>query len=192
LNFLLFPDLIKRFADEALRRTQESGYYNPSSYALIRDVLTAALHPFNLVPNDVLPGIIYLVFAAAFLLKSWRAWALSKAARGDSQNARSLLIYFSILVYTIAMPRMKDYAYMLAIPSVLFALESFEIKTPRWLMFLPLVLLVPRESVEEPRLFSWVFATLWKYYPLFVALFFWRVYMQELKLEKCAEPKTPA
>jgi hypothetical protein len=72
------------------------------------------------------------------------------------------------------MPRMKDYAYILVIPSILFAIEHFEILVPRWILF---VLLVLVSCYTMPPVFQ-IFSD---YYSLFVALFFWYLYLCEFK-----------
>jgi hypothetical protein len=84
---------------------------------------------------------------------------------------------FAILVFVITMPRMKDYAYMVAIPSVLFAVHEFDWnRIPRWVLVLPLVLVPPR--AEWPWLFDGIFDLFWSYYPLFFAGLFWFFYVQ--------------
>src|SRR5262249_3141655 len=95
---------------------------------------------------------------------------------GNNYNL-SFLILFSILVYTLTMPRMKDYQYMIAIPSVLFAIENFEILIPRWIVFLLLLFIYRGGAYPGPPLFRF----LPEYYPLFVASFFWYLYLRELK-----------
>jgi len=59
----------------------------------------------------------------------------------------------------------KDYAYIIVIPSILFAIEHFEILVPRWILF---VLLVLVSCYTMPPVFQ-IFSD---YYPLFVASFF--------------------
>ena len=182
LNLILFPDLTKQFISYSIEIiTNEQGLINPSSLAFINETLTGSLTHLGLIPSSILVNVIYLavgiwIFWTIWISwTSWRAWRLVKIVDEGNNFNRSFLILFSILVYTLVMPRMKDYAYMIAIPSVLFAIERFEISVPRWIVFLPLVLL--SSGGARPPLFQ----VLWDYYPLFVASFFWYLYLRELE-----------
>ena len=175
LNLILFSDLTRQFISEAMKRINESGVINPSSHGFINQMLRTSLSPFNLIPSSMLVNVIYLAVGICIVWTSWRAWKLVKIVDEGNNFNRLFLILFSILVYTLIMPRMKDYAYMIAIPSVLFAIERFEILVPRWIVFLPLVLISSGDS--RPPLFR-IFAD---YYPLFVASFFWYLYLRGSK-----------
>jgi hypothetical protein len=174
LNLVLFPDLTKQFISWAPRTTNEQGHLNPSSLAFIRDMLTSSSDHFGLAPNSILVSVIYLAVAIWIFSRSWRSWRLGKVDNEGSNYDLLFLILFSILVYTLTMPRMKDYAYIIAIPSVLFAIEHFKVSVPRWILFLPLVII---SYYTIPPLFR-IFLD---YYPLFVASFFWYLYSCELE-----------
>jgi hypothetical protein len=193
LNLILFPDLTKQFISEATKgTTNELGHLNPSLLALIRDVLTSSLAHFGLAPNSILINVIYLAVAVFIYLAvavwiieiSWRSWSLIKVADEGNNYDSLFLILFSILVYTLTMPRMKDYAYIIAIPSILFAIERFRISVPHWILFLPLVMI---GFYTMPPLFR----VFWEYYPLFVASFFWYLYLCELD-KRSASAELPA
>jgi hypothetical protein len=187
LNLILFTDLTKQFISQALKRTtDEPGQYNPSSLSFITDALTTSLNHLGLVPSSMVANVIYLAVGILILWISWRSWKIVKVTNEESNYNLSFLILFSVLVYTLTLPRMKDYAYIVAIPSVLFAIEHFEISVPRWVLFLPLVLI---SHYSQPPLFRFF----WDYYPLFVASFFWYLYLSELKKPSAlASPtKTP-
>jgi hypothetical protein len=174
LNLVLFPDLTKQFIWWASRTTNETGHLNPSSLAFIRDMLTSSLGRFRLAPNSILVNVIYLAVAIWIFCVSWRSWRLVKVVDEGNNYDLLVLILFSILVYTLTMPRMKDYTYNIAIPSVLFAIERFKMSVPRWISFLPLVII---SYYTMPPLFR-IFLD---YYPLFVASFFWYLYSCELE-----------
>jgi len=185
LNLSLFPDLTKQFILEAMNRITEPGYFNPSSLAFINDALRSGLNHFRLIPSSSLVNVIYLAVGVWILWTSWSAWRLVKIVDEGNNYNLSFLVLFSILVYTLIMPRMKDYAYMIAIPSVLFAIERFEILVPRWIAFVPLVLI---SAAARPP----IFMILSKYYPLFVAGFFWYMYLRELKKQSVLSPNAGA
>jgi Glycosyltransferase family 87 len=190
LNLILFPDLTKQFISQAMTRITDetdTGFVNPSSLAFINDTLTSSLDHFSLIPSPMLVDVVYLAVCIWILWTSWTAWGLVKITDQRNNYNLSFLVLFSILVYALIMPRMKNYAYMIAIPSVLFAIEHFEILVPRWIVFLPLVLISP--IYPRPPLFR-VFPD---YYPLFVASFFWYLYLRELKKKlACDRPASPS
>jgi hypothetical protein len=156
------------------RITDETGFLNPSSLAFINDALRGLDH-FSLIPSLMLVDVVYLAVCIWILWTSWTAWRVVKIDDEGNNYNLSFLVLFSILVYALIMPRMKDYAYMIAIPSVLFAIERFAILVPRWIVFLPLILISP--IYPRPPLFQ-VFPD---YYPLFVASLFWYLYLREIK-----------
>lgn len=158
-NYGTFPKFSRDFVTQAWSRTQESKLINPSSLAFIRDALPTSFT--SLAP------VIWFVFAVSIYALSWRAWR----SRGDRSPRESIL--FLILVYVVTVPRMKDYAFMLAIPSVIFALTHFRPRRPEWLLILPLLL---NSKVSAPVLFETPFALFWGYYPLAVALGFWALF----------------
>jgi len=127
-----------------------------------------------LAPNSILVNATYLAVAIWIFCASWKSWRLAKVVNEGSNYDLLCLILFSILVYTLTVPRMKDYAYIIAIPSVLFAIEHFKVSVPRWISFLPLVII---SYYTIPPLFR-IFLD---YYPLFVASFFWYLYSCELE-----------
>jgi len=174
LNLVLFPDLTKQFISWAPRTTNELEHLNPSSLAFIRDMLSSSLDHFGLAPNSILVNATYLAVAIWIFCASWKSWRLAKVVNEGSNYDLLCLILFSILVYTLTVPRMKDYAYIIAIPSVLFAIEHFKVSVPRWISFLPLVII---SYYTIPPLFR-IFLD---YYPLFVASFFWYLYSCELE-----------
>ena len=174
LNFIIFPDLTKDFILEAIKRTtNEPGPKNPSSLAFVSDILTSLAH-FGLSPSPLLVNVTYLAVIIWIIWMSWRSRKFAKVVDEGSEDNHLFLILFLILVYTITMPRMKDYAYIIAIPSVLFAIEDFEISVPRWFLFLPLLVSHYYTMPPLARIF-------WNYYPLFVASVFWYFYLRELK-----------
>jgi hypothetical protein len=175
LNLILFTDLTMQFISEAVKRTtDELGQYSPSSLSFITDTLTSSLGYLGFIPSPMLINVIYFSVGILILWISWRSWKVVKVGDEGSNYSLSFLILFSVLVYTLTMPRMKDYTYIIAIPSVLFAIEHFEISIPRWVLFLPLILI---SQYTQPPLFRFF----WDYYPLFVASFFWYLYLYELK-----------
>ena len=179
VNFFLFPELTRAFLEEALVRISESGVICPSSLAFFGDAVNAFGQALGLGSLSFVSKILYFIFAGWILFvsgKSWLTWGAGRPMRADG---RAFLVLFTILTFVLVTPRMKDYAYILAIPSVLFAVQNFKISVPKWLFFLPLVL-IPK-GAAWPQPFEIVFIEFWGYGPLLLALFFWVIYLKELR-----------
>jgi Glycosyltransferase family 87 len=174
LNLILFPDFTTRFVLDALERTSESGVICPSSLAFFRDALRQVLAHLRMDSDPIVATPLYLAFASVILCTSWKAWRTSRL-----RDARTFLILFVIVVYALTMPRMKDYAYMLVIPSALFAIEQFAVPVPRWWMVMPLIL-IPATTASPP-LSHLPYVLLWDYWPLFIVFCLWSLYLRELK-----------
>ena len=164
-NYGLYPTFSRSFLTEAWSRTSESQVINPSSLAFIKD----ALPKFA----DVGAPVVWLAFAIFVYVVSWRAWRRQNTAPTGLES-----ILFLILVYVLTVPRMKDYAYMIALPSALFAIQSYRVRRPEWLLAIPLAVNTARSA---PLLFETPFGLLWYYYPLAVALGFWWIFVDEFR-----------
>jgi hypothetical protein len=181
INLAIFPEYTKQFIFEALERTKESEVFNPSSLMLITYLITKIMGHFGLGLGSLVAKVLYVVFATSILWASWNTFCTFKTLKEKDDFTRFFLILFSILVYTLTMPRMKDYAYMLAIPSILFAVERFEMRIPRWLLFVPFILISPYTyPYAQPPLFRTVGYVFWHWYPLLIAFICWYVYSREV------------
>lgn len=188
LNYLVYPEFTRTFISEALSRTGESGFVCPSSLAFVTDIWTHMLANWDFIPTHMFAKITYV--ALAFLIL-WRSFHdCSQASRNGSQilDKKTFLVLFSILVFTLTMPRMKDYAYMIAIPSLIYAIHEFDLQIPRWVLFLPLVLIPP--TTTWPLFFQEAFRQFWSYYPLFLATLFWFFYLKETHVPPTTTPPT--
>jgi hypothetical protein len=179
LNYLMYPEFTQTFFSEALARTGESGFICPSSLAFVTDVWTHFLSGWEFMPAKAIAKVTYLALASFILWRSWKSWHQAKGSGCRNNQDRIFLVLFSILVFTLAMPRMKDYAYMIAIPSLLYAMYEFEFQIPRWLLFLPLILIPP--TTTWPPFFQEAFREFWSYYPLLLAALVWTLYLNQLK-----------
>ena len=166
VNYFVFPEFTSRFIFEATQRVGDWGATCPSSLSFIGTIVTNGLAQFGGTAVSIVAKTIYAGFACLIL---WISWNVLRRERNSMT-----IVMFTVLVYVLAMPRIKDYAFMIAIPSVLYAIENLEIEIPQWLLFLPLVL-VPIHN--RTPVFGVIPETFWSYYPLFIALFFWWVYV---------------
>lgn len=175
-NFLIYPELTRTFVAEALSRTSETGVISPSSFAFMTDAWRSLLSNWPGLPAGIISKTTYLVFVVYVFRRSWHSWKQSQKKGLQTQNERLFLVLFSILVYTVTMPRMKDYAYMIAIPSLLHAVYEHHFRIPRWVLFIPLII-IPT-TTTQPLVFQAVFQQFWTYYPLLLATLFWSFYLK--------------
>jgi hypothetical protein len=189
LNYVMYPEFTRTFITEALSRTGESGFVCPSSLAFITDAWIHLLSRWEFLPANGIAKITYLTMAIFILWQSAKSWNEAKGSECRSSQDRNFLIFFSILVFTLTMPRMKDYAYMIAIPSLLYAVYEFDFQIPRWILFLPLILIPP--TTTWPPFFQEAFREFWSYYPLFLAALFWYFYLGQLSRTGLPRPNRP-
>lgn len=185
LNFIMYPEFTRTFVVEALSRTGESGFVCPSSLAFLNDAWTQLLSRWDFLPAGAIAKMTYFVLALFVLLTSWQSLNRAHARGSRISSEQKFLVLFSILIFAITMPRMKDYAYMIALPSLLYAVYEFDIRVPRWVLFLPLILIPP--ATTWPPFFQEAFRQFWNYYPLFLASLFWFFYLSQLRTEKAEQ-----
>lgn len=112
ITYLSSPDLFQGFVDASARLT-ERGVVNPSTAELIKDAFAAASRTSAGTVPAIVPGLVYLLAAAAVALVTLIAIARLNAAK---LNQRTLLqIYLACLAYGLAIPRFKTYSYVLVL-----------------------------------------------------------------------------
>ena len=186
INYIIYPDLSLSFLSQAVHRTtNEAGYINPSSYAFFTETFGSLAKFFQLNEVPLITPMAYVSLVTGVLIRSQKAWGKKRTSE-DSKSTDRLLILFSILIYALVMPRMKDYAYILMIPSVLFIFVSFDFRVfPRWIFLALPLLIVPTTRI--PPLFRGFYTEFWEYYPLAIVLISWWLFI--LKIEDDAKPK---
>ena len=186
LNYILYPELSFSFVSQAIHRTtNEAGYINPSSYAFFTGTFANLAQFFKINEIPLIAPMAYVSFLTAIYMRSLKAWNKKRSSE-DSKSTDRLLILFSVLIYALVMPRMKDYAYILMIPSVFFIFVSFDFRVfPRWIFLALPLLIVPTTRI--PPLFRGFYTEFWEYYPLVIVLISWWLFI--LKIEDDAKPK---
>jgi hypothetical protein len=121
LNMAIAPglthDYLGLFADTN-DRMDDRGINNPSSLSLFRDVIDLTAYAPGLPYNRVSGTIAYITYLVALILILIRSgW--HQRAKFRHCDPR-LLIYLGCAIYTILMPRMKDYSYILMLLPALF------------------------------------------------------------------------
>lgn len=115
LTALVRPGLFAGFLRNAAA-LDDRGRVNPSTLALVRDGLDripAAGAPPHL--DGFLYGLFVIVVLAALI------WA---SRRHDFRSDRAPAVFACLLAYALCLPRLKDYSYILLIPSAVFVVVA--------------------------------------------------------------------
>jgi len=172
LNPVLNPPLTHDYL-EVLSNTNSSlderGSENPSSLALLRDVMHLGANVPGLADNRTTGTLVYAAFLLALLV------VLARVIWSERQKFRNadpkLLLYFGCALFAVVMPRMKDYTYILLLMPTLFVLRDIGKRSmvPDYLL-LAVGLMICAQSPQTyvPRLVSLVYL-LQSYLPLFIA-----------------------
>jgi hypothetical protein len=172
LNLVLFPDLTHEYLgvfNNSNPSLEGRGDINPSSLALLRDVLHPnARHPVSPASHDsaTLAYIAYLL--ALLLVLSTVAWRGRERLRNADPRH---LLYLGCAVFAVAMPRMKDYTYILMLIPTLFVIRDLGRRNvaPDYLLLAAFMMLCAQpQQTYVPRLPILIY-TLQSYLPLFIA-----------------------
>jgi Glycosyltransferase family 87 len=125
LNPALSPhlthDYLTLFSDSNLRM-DDRGIVNPSSLAMFRDLIDLTAYAPGLSYNVAAGTNVYIVYLAALVLVlAVGAWSTRFKLRGADPR---LVMYFGCALFAVAMPRMKDYSYILLLIPALFAVRD--------------------------------------------------------------------
>lgn len=148
--------------------------YNHSLLALIRDLFdkSEAAKFLDAVPVFV-PNVIYVVAVVCILIVSWRAVRNRSAIEGE--NSLLELIYFACLVYALAMPRMKTYSFILLIPPTYHVIRKC-VKPEAFIYLFMILALTKWTPLPVPDFVRF----LWWYFPWFLALLIWVLFLRNL------------
>ena len=177
-SYVLAPKLSADYVDNFIftlaEKGGERGAVNPSSQALINDVVSFFTVVILGVGWQNLYGLpFYLAYLAFvyFLSKPVFINLLKSNKVGDKLK----LVLFSTLVYAIVIPRFKDYSYILLIPAAYYLLTRYAAKIPKNALLALLLIPLPKAfkilvvdtliPLKDHPLFS----------PITSSEFFWRL-----------------
>jgi hypothetical protein len=172
LNLSFSPDLTHNYLAQfssANLRMDDRGINNPDSLAMFRDVIDLSSFIPGLDYNRQSGTIAYYAYLVALALILIRA-AWNKRAALRTTDPR-LLVYLGCAVYAIAMPRMKDYSYILMLIPTLWVIRDLGRRkvTPDYLLIaLGLMICGQPQQSRVPGLAGLVYM-LQAYLPLLVA-----------------------
>jgi hypothetical protein len=172
LNQPFSPDLTHNYLAQfsnANLRMDDRGINNPGSLAMFRDVIDLTSFMPGLDYNRQSGTIAYYAYLAALVLILIRAGWNKRAALRTADPR--LLVYLGCAVYAIAMPRMKDYSYILMLIPTLWVIRDLGKRkvTPDYLLIaLGLMVCAQPQQSRVPGLAGLVYM-LQAYLPLLIA-----------------------
>lgn len=175
INFFAQPVLFKNFLINALS-LDERGIINPSSLALIRDVINIVQNKNNFVFPSKFDLLVFLIFSVVILLFSWKA--IINLKKGKVYNSALWLIFFTCLIYSLLVPRFKNYSYILEIIPTFFLIKNLKNTKLSFALYL-----LPLLTINNPYslLPGFVLDLFWAYYPLIISFIIWIFYIYEIR-----------
>jgi hypothetical protein len=190
LNFVLSPGLTHDYLSQftnANVRMDDRGINNPSSLALFRDIIDLTAWVPGLSYNRDAGTRVYLFYIAALLLILIRATS-GRVQRVLNSDPR-LIVYCGCALFAVAMPRMKDYSYILMLIPALFVIRDLRGRSEGMKDFmmiaLGLMILAQPQQTNVPGLQVLIYM-LQAYLPLSVAVVV-MVYVLRLMLRTVPE-----
>ena len=179
LDRLLSPALFHDFTTAlfgGFGGAHDGGHNNPCAVELLKSL--ASLFGPSLEEPQIaaVTRLLYLVLVVAVLGASFLAWrAVCRRSPDDARGLR--LIFLVCLAYTLTVPRMKDYSYILLLP-VVWRVGKWTLarRPPAWLGLVVLACLSNYSYFESLTTF---YGLLWDYLPYLIAAVAWGLLLGE-------------
>jgi hypothetical protein len=175
INWMVFPQFTSEFVFEALHRTAELGRINPSTWSFFKEVVQLGNQYLGMTIDFT--WMFFMIFCGFIYYYSLKAWSVYK--KNNTELDRKLLIFFAITIFCVTAPRMKDYLFILVIPSLIYGTSFLRQSIPVWVGYLPF-LVASKESIR-PFLFRDIYNLADSYYPLGIALLLWYLFYKKLR-----------
>jgi glycosyl transferase family 87 len=174
VTYLVAPQLTVEFFQSIPKNFGESGRLNPSLMPLVHDVSTLARRVYD---APLMPAIelgLYALLAAAIVAPTM---VMARRVAGTTAvNRNEVIVYLLFLAYALALPRFKNYSYMLLIaPTYYIATRSTHLRQA-----------VPLLLIACLPVYSWVtrpehIALVANYSQWLIALGAWFLYLYEIE-----------
>lgn len=190
LNPLCYPELTQNYLSlftDANPRMDDRGVHNPSSLALFRDLIDLTAYAPGLPYNRTAGTRAYIAYLVALILLLIRAgWNMRGRVRAADPR---LALYFGCAFAAVAMPRMKDYSYILMLIPALFVVRDIArrgIAPDYFLLGLALLIWAQPQQTYVPGLEALIYM-LQAYLPLLVSTAI-MIYVLRLLPQESPEP----
>lgn len=166
-EYLLCPSLFSGFLNNNSTRLLEISSSSPSLFGLVRDLVSKL--------SSGLVGPVYVGLAVTIVGISVRA-VQKISERYEAQEKSKLLVFLACMTYVLVLPRVADYYYVILLVPTYFIMTRNVIKSSLPLLFLAVLLPPSRVEQTAPGFFG-VYDLVWTFYPYFVALASWILYL---------------
>lgn len=175
-TYAFAPQLTREFIQTIPKNFGERGRLNPALGALVQDAADLVAHRFGTILSPALLTAIYAAAAGAIVAATaFIATRVGKAAASDRPEKELAVVCLVLLAYAVAMPRFRNYHYMLLIvPTYFVATHSTRLRRA-----VPLLLLACLP------VYSWITSAdnltfVGNYASWFIALGAWALCLYEL------------
>jgi len=176
-GYLLYPELMTEFSgdvDRILGDQEQRGLWNPSTYALIRDIAYSGMSAVDREIGMRGPFIVFLILGAVSLfLTSWVFWREREIPREDTSEKDRGTICLLTFLYILLVPRLQVYSYLIVIPSAYYFLRRWG-DSKVYPISLFFVMSLSARDVFFPGMKQF-YSFFWDYSPLLVVFVFWAV-----------------
>jgi Glycosyltransferase family 87 len=174
VTYILSPQLTLEFVRTIPKNFGERGRLNPALGAFVMDASDLVARRLGITVAQWIPGAVFVAFASTIVVATMVV--VRAAARVARTQRVDAILYAVVLAYAVAMPRFRNYHYMLLIVPTYFVLTQSTRLRPA----LPLLLLACLP------IYSWItaaenIALLANYASWFIALGAWLLCLYELR-----------
>jgi hypothetical protein len=175
VQYIVAPELFSGFIRNALIVVSERGTIAPSTFTLLSDIFKWLSKTAGITVPQAIPFSLFLVFAAAVVFWSYKAYL--RLQRLNPEDKECISLFLICLVYALIHPRFKDYAHMLLLPPAFYIIKSTRFTAAAPFIFFLSILVYPPFIVPGTEI---IFNFFWKYYALMVVYTIWGMYLYEI------------
>lgn len=171
LSAVVWPELSREFLESVKRVEGERGVFNPATWALIRDVGGWFAARLGLTIPSVLLLTAYAAVAGGAVVVSFLA--IRRTWTGDDLQANLWRICVVCFLYAIAVPRFKNYSYILLLGPTFYLIISARL--PSAVLLTCLLTMIPTHTnfIVFGKILEPFYRLLLEYYPLVLAWLLW-------------------
>ena len=173
ITYAVTPRLTIEFFQSIPKNVGEFGRLNPSSLTLVQDLSAVARNAYGVTVSPVIEIAVYAALAAAVAVPT--IVVTKRVAATSAANRVEVIAYVVFLAYALAMPRFKNYSYMLLIVPT-FYIATRSTRLPRALPLLIIACLPVYSWVTRPENIT----LLANYSQWLIALGAWGLYLHEI------------
>lgn len=186
LNHLIYPFLFSQFIQSVFHTLEARGrgITHPALYSFIPEVLKQLyiVNLKNLTGIDmtsVIELLIFVILISLISVVTIRSLRKLKDANNIPNTDKELiLISLTCIVFSLLIPRFKDYDYILLILPAFFILNKADLINPKYLLVFIFVIASSKVTLPGIKI---VYKFLWDYYPLVQAIIVWLLYILYIK-----------